>query len=232
MRQSVLTRLFDLVAPRRCVACGARLAVSERVVCSSCLLHLPRTYYYSTPQDNVVARLFWGRVDVCRAAAFFFFRPKAESAAVIYAMKYRGDVDACRYMGRLMATELAADSFFNSIDIIVPVPLARKRRRARGYNQSEELARGMAEITGLPVDTRAVERTGFIISQTKLSREDRMDNVEGAFRLADASRISGRHVLLVDDVITSGATMLSCARAVGEAEGVTVSILALSFSHY
>ncbi|MCX4294516.1 MAG: phosphoribosyltransferase family protein [Prevotella sp.] len=231
MRISFLTRLLDLVAPRACAVCGSRLAASERFICSSCVLHLPRTGYHARPQDNIVARLFWGRVTVMKASAFIFFRPKAESAAIVYEMKYRGDVGACRYMGRMMAAELAADGFFDGIDIIVPIPLTRKRRRARGYNQSEELARGVAEVAGLPVDAAVVERKGFSVSQTKLSRGQRMDNVEGTFRLKAPGRIAGRHVLLVDDVITSGATMMSCVRAVSEADGVTVSVLALSFSH-
>lgn len=230
MRIGLLSRVLDLVCPRACAGCGCRLAAVERSVCSACLVHLPRTDYGHCPQDNPVARLFWGQMRIERAAALFFFVPHSDSARLIYSMKYRGGVGVCRDMGRILAGEYSVTGFFDGIDVVVPVPLTRGRRRDRGYNQSEELARGLAEVTGLPVEAHAVERTRFSVSQTRLSRAMRMENVEGLFRLTDGSRVAGRNVLLVDDVITSGATVMACAAALMQAGGVTVSVLTLAFS--
>ncbi len=231
---SLLSRVLDLICPRRCTACGCRLGVTEQTVCTPCLMHLPRTGYEACPDDNPVARLFWGQVRIERAASLFFFSPHSETARIIYRMKYYGGVDTCLDMGRILALEYAPAGFFGGIDVIIPVPLTFRRRLSRGYNQSELLARGIAEVTGLPVDTHVVVRTRFSISQTRLSRSGRMDNVDGLFRLRsakDARRIACRHVLLVDDVVTSGATLMACARALMRAGGVRVSVLTLSFSH-
>jgi len=133
-------------------------------------------------------------------------------------------------MGRMMAREIAAAGFFDGVDAIVPVPLARKRLRQRGYNQSMEIARGVSEITGLPIWNQVVIRTIFTGSQTQKDRWERNENVEKVFELADEAKVSGKHLLLVDDVVTTGATIVACARKLCEAGGVKVSILSLGYA--
>jgi ComF family protein len=133
-------------------------------------------------------------------------------------------------MGRLMAREFMAADFFDGIDLIVPVPLAKKRQRQRGYNQSMELARGISEATGLPIYNQIVRRTRFVKSQTQMGRQERMENVADVFEAKDLNAIRGRHILLVDDVVTTGATMMACAREILKTEGVRVSLLALGFT--
>lgn len=230
MRISIVTRLLDLIAPRVCTVCGSRLSPTEDTVCQVCLLHLPRTGYARSPEDNPMARLFWGLMPVERAAALFFHLPHTESARIVYAMKYGGRADAAITMGRIMAREFACAGFFDGIDVMVPVPLTRKRKRNRGYNQSELIARGIGEVTGIPVDTEALERTAFSSSQTTLTRRMRRDNVKDAFRLADGSRLANRHVLLVDDVITSGATTMACGACLAGIPGIRLSVITLAFA--
>ena len=227
---SIWQRLLDLIAPRLCVVCGRRLSPAERVLCAVCNLHLPRTGFQQSPADNRMARLFWGVIPVEHAAALFYYEASSPTSNILYDLKYHDHPEIGREMGRLMARELTASDFFEGIDAIVPLPLAKKRRRQRGYNQSMELARGISEVTGLPVWNQIVRRTRFVKSQTQMGRQERMENVADVFEAKDLSAIRGRHVLLVDDVVTTGATMMACAREILKTEGVRVSLLALGFT--
>lgn len=227
---SIWQRLLDLIAPRLCVVCGRRLAPSERVICAVCNLHLPRTGYQLSAYDNPMARLFWGIIPVERVAALFFYEAGSRTSNILYDLKYHDRPEIGREMGRLMAREFMEDGFFEGIDLIVPLPLARKRQRQRGYNQSMELARGISEVTGLPIYNQIVRRASFVKSQTQMRRQERQENVEGAFELKDPASVHGRHVLLVDDVITTGATMTACARELLKAGDVRLSLLSLGFA--
>ena len=197
-----ITRILDFISPRQCVVCGERLAPTEHSLCSTCLLHLPRTTYQFTPHDNPMAQLFW----------------------------HLSPVDIGEDMGRLMAGEMQLAHFFDGIDMLLPVPLSRKRLRQRGYNQSEQLAIGISDITHLPVVTKALRRTHFRQSQTQLSRRERQENVEDLFELRDGSMLQGKHVLLIDDICTTGATLLACCDALKAVPGIRLSILTFGFT--
>jgi ComF family protein len=177
-----------------------------------------------------MAKIFWGQVPIERATALFYYEPHAETANILYEMKYKNHPEIGEVMGRLMARELQMSNFFEGIDGIIPVPLAKKRQRQRGYNQSHELAKGISEITGLPIYNKVVRRTVFEGSQTSLGRWERNENVEHVFELKDASTIQGKHLLLVDDVVTTGATVLACAKELCKAGNVKVSVISLGFS--
>lgn len=223
-------RLINLVAPKQCVMCGCRLAVGEDVVCTSCNLDLPRTNYHEKPYDNEMAKLFWGRMPVEKAAALFFYRAHSASSGIVYSMKYLGHPEVGELMGRMAAVEFAKNGFFDDVDLIVPVPLAKKRQRARGYNQSMEIACGVSEITRLPIVADAVVRKSFNGSQTEMNRWQRNENVEDVFTLKDGNRIEGRHVLIVDDVVTTGATVISCANELRRCGDVKFSVMSLGFT--
>ena len=227
---SFWSRLLDTVAPRLCEVCGKRLTVTEEALCAVCNLHLPRTGFQLTPLDNVMARLFWGRIPVERVAALFYYEAGAGASKLIYSLKYHDHREVGRVMGRMAAAELMPSGFFEGIDVLVPVPLSRRRQWQRGYNQSAELCRGLSEITGLSVETGAVCRKSFSKSQTRLGRWEREENVEGVFLLKDGSAVRGKHVLLVDDVVTTGATATACGRVLLEAGSVRLSIFSLSFT--
>lgn len=224
------SRVLDFVSPRLCAVCGSRLSVTEHALCSACCLRLPRTGFCLRPYDNPVAQAFWGQADVERAASFFYFEPHSEVSRMIYSLKYKGRPDIGVALGRLAAGEFMAAGFFDGVDVIVPVPLARKRLRERGYNQSAEVAAGVSSLTGIPVDERSVCRKAFKTSQTKLGRWERLGNVNGLFEVRRQERLLGKHVLLVDDVFTTGATVMACASAVAAVPGTTVSIMTLGFT--
>lgn len=222
--------LLDLIAPRACEVCGTRLSVYDDVLCPSCVMRLPRTKFWLSPLDNPLARLFWGIIPLQRVAAFCFYSPGSEMAQVVYDLKYHDRPDIGIMMGRMMATELQSSGFFEGIDLLVPIPLAPRRQRQRGYNQSRQIVEGMSEVLGIEVSDCAVCRTVFMGSQTELSHWERQENVKNVFSLRDADSLKGRHVLLVDDIVTTGATVTACARELLKVDGVRVSILALGFS--
>ena len=223
-------RLLDLISPRLCVVCGHRLSVTEEVICSKCNFHLPRTGFHHNAYENEMARLFWAQIPIERATAFFYYEPHAQTANIIYELKYKNRPDIGTTIGRMLAKEFQSAGFFDGIDGIVPVPLAKKRQHQRGYNQSEEIAQGVSEITGLPILKKVVRRTVFEGSQTNKGRWERHDNVEHVFELIDAKAVSGQHLLLIDDVVTTGATCLACAKALCQAGNVRISILSLGFA--
>lgn len=229
-KSSFWHRLLDLLAPRLCVVCGRRLSLTEQVVCAGCNLHLPRTYFHRNGHDNEMARLFWGIIPVERAAALFYYQGGSGTANILYELKYHNQPEIGVEMGRTMASEFGEAGFFDGIDLIVPIPLARSRQRHRGYNQSRCLAEGISQATGLPVYDGVVCRKRFEKSQTQMGRWERQENVAHVFELKDASAVSGKHVLLVDDVVTTGATITACARELLKSGNVRLSLLSLAFT--
>lgn len=230
MKDSFWSRLVDLIAPRACVVCGGRLGIHEFFLCGSCNLQLPRTNYADNAYENDMARLFWGQLPVERCAALFFYQGGSGPSQILYELKYKNHPEIGEFFGRMIAEEWNDTGFFEGIDLIVPVPLAKERQRQRGYNQSLHIARGIGSVTRLPIVTNAVSREQFVESQTQKDRWQRNENVEGCFRLNDGSALKGRHVLLIDDVVTTGATICSCGREMLKAGDVRFSILTIGFA--
>ena len=226
-----LSLIADFFLPRRCVVCNNRLQKGEAVVCGHCLLSNPMDGVFINFADNRMVDCLKGRGDVVRANALFEFHPKSAMANLVYKMKYRGRAEIGVLMGRHAALVLSSRGFFDGVDMIVPVPLTRKRRRQRGFNQSELIAEGISDVTGISVNRRAFRRVRFTASQTTLRGEERMSNVDGAFLLADPEALSVRHVLMVDDIFTTGGTMSACMREISaNTSGTRFSILTLGLT--
>lgn len=219
---------LDFFFPRKCPVCGNRLELDEHPLCLKCNIGLPRTMFWEHPYDNPMAKMYWGKIPVEKVAAYFYFRPKSSVASLVYGVKYHGRANIAVELGEMLVDEM--EGFFDDIDCIVPLPISIKRRMKRGYNQGDMIARGISKATGIPVVRYAVIRKSFERSQTHLTREERRENVSGVFVLKDADALKGRHVLLVDDVITTAATTISCAEEILKAEGVKVSILSLGYA--
>ena len=227
---SFWTRLLNLIIPPTCPVCGCRLSAGEQLLCGKCCLHLPRTYYSKNPYDNELAKAFWVLLPIERATAFFFYEAHSETSQLIYRLKYRHHPESGRLLGRMVAREILNDGFFEGIDMLIPVPLAKKRQRQRGYNQSMEIAKGVHEITGIPIANDIVIRKHFADSQTKKDRWQRRENVRDVFSLKDSLAIAQRHILLIDDVITTGATIIACGEQLMKADGIRISVLSLGFA--
>ena len=230
MRTSFWTKLLDVISPRPCAICGERLSANERVLCGVCHMHLPLTRYEQHPLDNPMARLFWGQFPVERAAALFFYEPQAPVSRLIYDMKYHNMPEVAENMGILTAQQFVEAGFFDGIDALVPMPITWRRKWKRGYNQSHEMARGISEVTALPICNNVVKRVHFKQSQTKQHAWERLHNVDDAFRLIRPEAIANKHLLLIDDIVTTGATVTSCARELTKAQGVRISVLALGLT--
>jgi ComF family protein len=218
------------MGPKVCSVCGNRLGSDEEVMCACCYRHLPITNYADNAEDNEMTRMIWGKMPIERGVAMFFYHPHSPESNMIYNLKYRHHPEIGRFMGRMMAKECMDKGVFDGIDAIVPIPLERGRERTRGYNQSFEIAMGVSFITGIAVVNDAVSRTKYNGSQTRKNRMERAENVEGAFKLKKGDRLQGKHILLIDDIVTTGATMLSCGKEIMKAGDVKISILALGFT--
>lgn len=230
MRVSLLQRVFDAIAPRRCVICGKRLAAEEEDICLKCNYPLPRTGFLQSPYDNPLVQCFWGRIRyIEKGTAFIYHSYGSDASYPIYSLKYEGNRDIGFTIGRMMGQEMVRAGFLDDIDVLLPVPLAESRLQQRGYNQSEVIAKGIAEVAQRPVLKKVITRTSFHGSQTALDRWQRNENVAGAFHLADAAAVEGKHVLFIDDIITTGATMTACASVLDDVPGIRISVAAIGF---
>ena len=205
------------------------MSQGEEVLCVRCQADLPRVRTISF-EENDIARIFWGLVPIEKGISFFHYPPHSPHSRILFELKYHNHPEVGKTMGRMMAEELKATNFFNGIDLIVPIPLSRKKERQRGYNQSDWIAWGISEATGIPTDTTSVVRTKSNPSQTTLDHRQRRENVRDIFAVRHPGNLEGRHILLVDDVITTGATMLSCAEAIARACRVRFSVLSLAWA--
>ena len=220
---------ISLLFPRLCFACGDHLLRNEKIICTACYVEIPRTNYHLS-DDNPVARLFWGRCLIEKAAAFSFYTRGSRISKLIHNLKYNGIREIGPELGRIYALTLGSSGFTQGMDIIIPVPLHPSRQRQRGFNQSDSIALGVSEVTGLPFCSNLVSRVSVSETQTRRSRYERWTNVEGIFSVTDPEKVAGRHVLLVDDVITTGSTIESCAGELLKIGGVKVSVVALAYA--
>jgi len=222
-----LTDLFGLFFPNVCVACGRTLNRQEEVLCTSCLYKLPKTGFHMH-KENLVAETFWGRVELHSATSFMFFSKKGKVQKLMHVLKYKGRKEVGVYLGMLFGKDLKESPLFNTVEMIIPVPLHPKKLRKRGFNQSVMIARGIGEALGIPVSTDNLVRTIYTSSQTKKSRYDRWQNVKGVFRVNNPEQFENKHLLVVDDVLTTGATMEACVHPLLEIPGTKVSVATLA----
>ncbi len=222
-----LTDLFGLFFPNVCVACGRTLNRQEEILCTSCLYKLPRTGFHMH-RENLVAEAFWGRVELHSAASFMFFSKKGKVQKLMHVLKYKGRKEVGVYLGRLFGKDLKESPLFNTVEVIVPVPLHPKKLRKRGFNQSVMIARGIGEALGVTVSADNLVRTVYTSSQTKKSRYDRWQNVKGVFRVNNPEQFEHKHILVVDDVLTTGATMEACVHPLLDITGARVSVATLA----
>ena len=232
MAGGILNSVLEFLAPRHCVVCGKRLMADEKSVCSSCLLDLNLSEYASGSEGNGLERTFWQRLPIVRAAAFMTYDRQEGQHAVVLDLKYHNNPEIGNHLGKLMSLELKERGFFSGVDVIIPMPIPTAKRVWRGYNQSEQLARGISQATGLPVDIGAIRRRPYKTSQTRLTAVERTANVKDSFYLSRgaADRLKGRHLLLVDDVITTTSTVQECGRTLCQIPDIRISVLSLAVS--
>ena len=225
--------LRELFFPRCCVVCGRFLGMDEEDLCRDCLAGLPLTYQWDIGQNAAFERLA-KRFDVEGAAALLFFGSESDYRKILYAIKYGGRRKLGFRMGQLLGSHLAGSRMFGRCQAVVPVPLHPLRRWKRGYNQAEEIARGVAEAMGLPLEATLLHRSRYTKTQTRLRGDAKTKNVQGAFRLnpqrgAELQAEGISHLLLIDDVLTTGSTLAASAAPL-LAEGFHISCATLAFA--
>lgn len=222
-----LNDIARLLYPHSCLGCGQELYDKRHYLCIKCLKRLPLTGFEKSP-DNYTARLFTGRLLLQKAISWLFFGKDGLTQKLVHQFKYKGNIAVGEYLGFVMATHLAQSGWLDGIEVVVPLPLNSRKLNMRGYNQSTVLCNGIKAATGLPVEEVAVMRTIFTATQTKKSRLQRWANVEHVFDLLQADHLHNKHALLVDDVITTGATMDACGQVLLQVPGLKLSVLSLA----
>ena len=220
---------LELFFPTLCVTCGNRLITQEKFLCFDCWQDLPVTNFHHH-SGNKVEQLFWGRVNIELATAFFSFNKGSNYQHLIHFIKYKGMKELGYETGKRFGISLSDSAGFSSVGYIVPVPLHPKKEKMRGYNQSEWIAKGISETMKKPVSADNLKRNLHTSTQTRKNRFERWENVENIFETTRPEEFKGKHILLVDDVVTTGSTLESCAFQLLQIENVKVSIATLAFA--
>jgi len=226
---SLIYDFIGLFFPLVCEGCGNLLFRNEDTICTRCLAGLPKTNFHQYP-DNPVMETFWGRIKLESATSFLYYAKAGKVQRMIHNFKYHQKKDVGSVLGKMFASDLRTSPFFSNVQVLIPVPLHWTKQKTRGFNQSEVIARAMGQIMKTKVETQVLYRRFATDTQTKKSRLKRVENVSGKFALQNPEKIAGQHVMLIDDVITTGSTIEECASLLLQVEGVKVSIASLGFA--
>lgn len=224
---SLLYDFIGLFFPRICYSCNNTLLQHEEVLCTFCLYQLPKTNFH-LEEENHVFKNFWGRANISHATALYYFQKGSKVQHLIHQLKYKGKQEIGFYLGKTYGQDLLQSDFYKDVDIVIPVPLHPRKKRKRGYNQSESFAMGLASSMKISCDTKTLVRTTASQTQTKKSRFKRWENVKEIFAVKNIQHLQNKHILLVDDVITTGATIEACANKLFEIPGIKISVAAIA----
>ncbi len=225
----LLRDFIALLYPNLCLACCENAPISKDIFCVNCYYKLPYTDFLDH-KENLLTDRFWGRLELEAATAMFYFTKGGIAQKLIHNLKYKGKKKVGIHLGELYGRKLQASNLFQNIDLIVPVPLHYTKERKRGFNQSALFAKGLAGPLGIPVFEQALLRSSNLSSQTIKNRLERLENVLGSFVLAQPNRLENKHILLVDDVVTTGATLEACALKILELPDTKLSIATIAIA--
>lgn len=226
---TLINDFMSLIYPRYCEACDGLLYKHEAVICNKCLVLLPKSNFHLNSNNPILLAL-GGRVPLKKATSFLLFEKEGKVQNLLHALKYQNQQIIGVKLGALFYEHVQTSDFFSDIDVIVPVPLHPKKLKQRGYNQSECFAKGIADKSNIAIDTTTLVREFETTTQTKKRKYERWENVKDVFAITNVHAFKNKHVLLVDDVITTGATLEGAWQALKDIEGIQVSVASIAYA--
>ena len=224
---AMLHQLLNFFYPRSCISCGNVLFPHEHLLCLHCLYNLPETRYHEFDKSPL-SLLFWGRASVENTGAFLFYKKGNQVQKILHHLKYKGVKEIGFFLGNMYGTQLIQHEKWKTVDLIIPIPLHKKKEKKRGYNQSEWIAKGLSAGMQIPYNTRALIRSEFTETQTKKSRFHRWQNVKEVFQLTDPNALINKHILVCDDVLTTGATLEAAIQKLAAVPSIKISVVTLA----
>ena len=223
----LINNLLSLFYPRLCAACGDALQQNEQCICLNCMLHLPETQFHKE-HFNPLRSVFDGRVPVQEVTALMNYKKANKTQKILHHLKYSGQKEIGKILGEYFGGQLITEERYRGIQYVLPIPLHPKKQKKRGYNQSEWIAMGLSKGMGIPYLTDVLVRTHYTDTQTRKSRFARWQNVKEVFEVQNSDKVAYTHVLVCDDVLTTGATMEAAIQKLQTVEGVRVSVVTLA----
>ena len=227
--QSIIFDTLHLFYPHTCSGCGSDLLNDKQLLCLQCINHLPHTNF-AQHANNPIEKIFWGRIPLVAAHSEFYFAKETLIQRLIHQLKYKGNQDIGYFLGELMAKSLLNSNRFKNIDYLVPLPLYPEKERKRGFNQAAVICNGISASMHIPVMAGNVIRQRYTETQTKKHRRERWENVADSFLVKDPTILCNKNLLLVDDVITTGATLEACGHSIAQTANVQLSLATLSMA--
>lgn len=224
-----ITDILHLFYPDLCFCCHSDLTKNEHIVCISCRHDLPETHF-STEKDNLVEKTFYGRIPLVSGTALFYFSKKSHVQALIHQLKYKNQQQIGKMLGHWLGKQLLASNRFNTINCIIPVPLHAKRFKKRGYNQVTTFGQSLSEELNIPVVNNNLVRISSTETQSKKLRLERSKNIKELFHVLDPTAFENKHILLIDDIITTGATLEACYLALQRIKNFKISIASMAYT--
>lgn len=229
---SLLTEFADLLFPTLCLGCARSLGANEKILCTTCRINLPETKQHLNPGDQLHLNKFAGKVPVSFLASFVYFKKGSIVQKLIHQIKYKGQKEAAKELASWYGYQLKTEcNLTEQADMLVGVPLHKSRMNQRGFNQADWIAEGLSEALSIPARTDVLIRKRFKSSQTRKNRMERWENVETVFDVPDYREVAGKNIILVDDVLTTGATLEACAVEMFRAGCRSVGVLTIAATH-
>lgn len=229
MRVNLLSGFSAMMHPQVCLTCQQKSVKHGEVICLECDYHLPRANFH-IEKENKFTEKFWGRVPIESAASMYYFNGSEHIKKLIHALKYEGKTQIGNYVGRTLGKRISYNSAFQDINIVLPIPLHYRKQMERGYNQSDDFAKGLAHSLIADTSDKMLRRKVYTQSQTTMNAMERMKNVENIFEVLQPEKLRNKNILLVDDVVTTGATLEACAKEILKIEGTKVSFASIAYA--
>jgi ComF family protein len=227
--QKYIQGLTQIMYPLQCWGCGSDAVQATDRICIQCMTHLPQTNFANIT-DNAVEKIFYGRIPIAAATSLFYFSKNTLLQHLMHQLKYKNNPDVGVYLGKQLGKAMAESNRFNNIDGVIPIPLSKKRQQKRGYNQALAISEGIADYMQIPVYNNLTIRQRDNETQTHKTRQERWENMQNVFKVTNTTQIEDKNILLVDDVITTGATLEACAAELQKIKGTSISIATLAWA--